>query len=148
MTTRADTGTQAAIEQLYARYAYAVDELDTDVLADCYVEDATFTCSISTAGSQQGRAAIVERQVDRHRGEAFREKHVITSIVVLSHDGDLATCYAAGVIYATRDGSTAFEASGHYEDELLRCDDGAWRFTNRSFVADHLAPQLRPEPVG
>jgi 3-phenylpropionate/cinnamic acid dioxygenase small subunit len=148
MTNRPDPAIQAAIQQLYDRYAYAVDELDTDVLADCYVGDATFRCSISSAGSQSGRDAIVERQVDRHRQEDFREKHVITGVVVRQAEGDTVRSYASGVIYATRDGETSFEASGHYEDEALHCDDGHWRFTTRAFIADTVAGPITTAKAG
>ena len=142
MPSRIDVRIQQEIEQLYSQYAYAVDELDTEMLADCYLDHATFRCSISDAGSQHGRDAIVARQVYRHDQERFREKHQITNVVVLEADADEARCYAAAAIFATRRGETHLEATGHYEDELRRDDDGSWRFARRAFVADHIAPDI------
>lgn len=148
MIPRPDPALQTAIQQLYDRYAYAVDELDTEVLADCYVDDASFRCTISAAGSHEGREAIVQRQVFRHEQEDFREKHLITGVVVLEVVDDRARTYANGAIYATRDGVTRFEASGHYEDEVFRCPDGQWRFRTRTFVGDHVAAPVTAPAAG
>ena len=144
MTSRADLTVHVEVEQLYHRYAYAVDQLDTEVLADCYDEQASFHCSLGDAGTQRGRDAIVARQVFRHERERFRETHLITNVVVLEVDEPRAQTYAAAAIFSTRAGETCFETTGHYEDELHRGEDGLWRFTRRSFVTDRSAPAVVP----
>jgi hypothetical protein len=130
---------RAEIEDLQARYLFALDWQDPELYASTFSEDGVL---IWAAGTARGRAAIVKdmqqaREVDARAAAGVaplrpaRRRHFISN-VVLRIDADHATERAYWFEFNddARDRRPYLGAYGHYEDELRRIN-GQWLFTKR-----------------
>ena len=154
MTTYAPTYAQdrAEIEDLMARYLFAMDYNDFDSYADTFTEDGTL---------EYARGAVTGRENIRAAARSFKEavgaiyrdvdgnpavlRHVLCQSVIRV-EGDKA--WHTGFWFETaNDGPRTPDAKrftptlgtfGIYEDELVRVD-GAWKFAYRNIRNDFLA---------
>ena len=118
------------IQQLVARYNFAVDGGDADAFAGTFTADGVFT----VAGNEMRGHDALRAFVEGRAGVASR-RHIVSSIIV-DGDGDAATLRAyLQVVAKTEDGTFAVATQGTYDDRLVRTDDG-WRFSVRSFRSD------------
>ena len=132
-------GDRAEIENLQARYLFALDWQDADVYASTFAPEGVLDWA---GGVVNGRAAI-HKEVegmhatfakraaeDSHRRPA-RLRHMITS-VVLKIDGDKATSRSYWFELDNNNPARTPVVSGygHYDDELRKVD-GHWLFTRR-----------------
>lgn len=139
MTSYADD--RAEIENLQARYLFALDFFDADAYADCFTEGGVLDWA---GGLAEGREAIrtEARGMKAAMAEVFGAgtliRHFITNIVIRV-EGDRAWTRAAWFeAYNSGPGGTpAMGTFGHYEDELARTD-GRWLFTRRRIVNEFL----------
>jgi hypothetical protein len=124
------------IIELYHRYALAYDEVDRDLLAQCFVPDAQFVCGVRDHPLLTSFEEIADRMEARRRHKQFRERHITTNIVILDVDGDRADTTAEAAIFQTPEGGRSeLEMTGRYVDQLIK-RDGAWFFAARSFLTD------------
>ena len=61
-------------------------------------------------------------------------------------DGEEATCTSYGLLLVDHDGTPVIKVFGRYRDELVREDDGTWRFGVRLFEVESAAPGT-PKPA-
>lgn len=148
---------RAEIEDLMARYLFAMDWNDFDTYADCFTEDGTLDYA---KGSTTGRENI------RAEAKAFKENvgAIYTDVdgnpAVLRHllcqsvirvEGDRA--WHTGMWFEmandgprTPDGkrfTPTVGTFGTYEDELVRVD-GAWKFSFRNIRNEFLPGRESP----
>lgn len=124
---------RAQIENLQARYLFAMDFRDPDSYAQTFAEDGVLDFG---AGQLKGRDAI-RNMIERSRqagdgpGGPPRGRHSITSIVI-DVDGDRATSVAYWFLMVndSPDRQARVHSFGHYEDELVKVD-GQWLFKLR-----------------
>src|SRR5690606_41833501 len=128
---------RAKLEDLQARYLFALDFRDPEAYAATFAPDGVLDYG---AGVIQGRDAIAEMvRNTRRNAEAQRAaddsglrpaagRHHITNIV-LEIDGDTAkgTAYWVHMGNDNPDPSAQLNSFGHYEDELVQID-GEWYF--------------------
>lgn len=126
---------RALIENLQARYLFAMDFRDPDSYAATFTEDGVIDFG---AGKVQGREAIHEMLarmrdfVPTESGEGPpKGRHSITSMVI-NVDGDRATSVAYWFLMVNDnpERKTQLDSFGHYEDELVKID-GQWYFSLR-----------------
>ena len=130
---------RAEIENLQARYMFALDWQDAEAYASTFTEDGVLDWA---GGIATGRAAIMEEVrgmravfARKEAGDAPRRparlRHFITN-VVLKIEGDRATgrAYWSELNNDNRDRWPFVGGYGHYTDELARVD-GRWLFTRR-----------------
>jgi len=130
---------RAQIEDLQARYLFALDWQDPQLYASTFTPDGVL---IWAGGTVTGRPAIVKemtqaREVDARAAAGVaplrpaRRRHFVTN-VVLRVEGDRATSRAYWFEFNDdmRDRRPYLGAYGHYEDELRRVD-GQWLYTKR-----------------
>ena len=118
------------IQQLVARYNFAVDGGDADAFADTFTAEGVFT----VAGQEMRGHDALRAFVEGRTGIGPR-RHVVSSILV-DGDGDAATLRAyLQVVAKADDGSFAVSTQGTYDDRLVRTGDG-WRFSARTFTID------------
>jgi len=148
---------RSMIEDLQARYLFALDFRDADAYAATFAEDGVLDYG---AGKIEGRAAIREMvaglraNAERQRSEdtsglrPAAGRHNISNIVV-TIDGDRATgtAYWFHMGNANPERAAQLNSFGHYEDELVKVD-GEWLFSLRKIyneqIAEWVAGQKNP----
>ena len=136
---------RAEIEDLMARYLFAIDYNDFDTYGETFTEDGELEYA---SGSAKGRAAIVEtikgfkerisKVYTDDDGNPAVLRHVLAH-TVMRIEGDEAWVTAFWYEMAN-DGpgkSLKMGTFGIYEDELKRVD-GRWLFSKRRILNDFL----------
>jgi hypothetical protein len=138
---------RAQIEDLQARYLFALDFRDAEAYAATFAEDGVLDYG---AGKIVGRKAIAE-MVAGLRASAERQRaadtsglrpaagrHNISNIVV-EIDGNRArgTAYWFHMGNANPERAAQLNSFGHYEDELVRVD-GQWLFSLRKIYNEQI----------
>ena len=127
---RAAIEDRVAIEDLFVRYAAALDAGDVDGVADCFVEDGWLDSPI--VGRHQGRAELrrfAEKTAEATRLRGARFRHVVSNLrVEVEGDRARARCYLLD--FVTIDGESKLLSPGEYDCELARRGDG-WLFVSR-----------------
>jgi ketosteroid isomerase-like protein len=158
LTTYSETYARdrAEIEDLMARYLFAMDWNDFDTYAECFTEDGTL---------EFARGAVSGRDNIRAAAKGFKEavagiytdvdgnpavlRHVLCQSVIRV-EGDKA--WHTGFWFETandgpREASGRFTPTlgtfGIYEDELVRVD-GTWKFAYRNIRNEFLAGRESP----
>ena len=136
---------RAEIEDLMARYLFAMDYHDADTYAGCFTEDGELDWAMGVA---KGREAIrAEALGFKERiGEIFKDsqgapaklRHVVAHKAIRV-DGDRAwnTGFWFEMTNGGPGGSIALPSFGVYEDDLVRVD-GRWLFKRRKIYNEFL----------
>jgi uncharacterized protein (TIGR02246 family) len=147
---------RAEIEDLQARYMFALDWQDAEAYASTFTDDGVLDWA---GGVAEGRAAIMEEVRQMRAGFArkaeadapkrpSRLRHFITN-VTLRIDGNQAEgrAYWQELNNDNRERWPYQGSYGHYTDELRRVD-GRWLFARRKIwneiMADRAAPPENP----
>ena len=141
------------IQQLIARYAYALDTGGRNGYdyADLFAADGVFV------GMNQGDKGRLYRGRDSlaalARGGPRNQNyvsHYITNVILeATPDGAKGTQYAIIGDVSQPSGKSAWTHGGHYEDTYVKTPDG-WRFKSRVFYASEGGPdpkQLKNDPL-
>ena len=139
---------RAAIEDLQARYMFALDFKDAEAYAATFAPDGILDFG---RGEIKGRDAIAE-MVANMRADFEQDidedtsglrpvagRHSITNIVI-KVDGDRATGRAYWFHMGNDNPERAAQLNsfGHYEDEMVRID-GQWFFAQRKIYNEQVA---------
>jgi len=123
-----------AIQDLFIRYATALDSGDVEGIVACFTDDGALESPV--LGIKSGQAAIREfaERFSRFQKRGNQLRHVMTNFAI-EVDGDTARarCYLVNIL-TTHDG-TAMGPPGRYDCQLARVD-GKWLFRNRLVVLD------------
>lgn len=127
------------VERLYARQSRLIDSGDAAGWAATFTADGAFH-SPSYPEPAVGTPALVafaERYAEGQRSGTV-SRHVVTNVdVVPGADADHLTAYAYLQIVATPRGEASrLVRLTTLTDELVRGDDGAWRFATRRVTRD------------
>lgn len=136
---------RSEIEDLQARYLFALDFGDPQAYASTFTEDGVLDYG---AGEIKGREAIADVVSDEgapedSTGDADLRpaagRHNITNIV-LEIDGDTAVgrAYWFHMGNDNADRAAQLNSFGHYEDELRKVD-GEWLFSKRVIYNEQVA---------
>lgn len=125
------TSDDALVHELVHRYAWAVDDLDADAVAECFASDARLVF-VSTGATVEGREAIRDffrTALDPATGA--ETTHAMTNTVITwSSTGECAVRTAAIVYRASPDAGGVAARGITYTDTCVRTPDG-WRFATR-----------------
>ncbi|HUF71428.1 MAG TPA: nuclear transport factor 2 family protein [Gammaproteobacteria bacterium] len=138
---------RAEIEDLQARYMFALDFRDPEAYAATFTEDGVLDYG---AGKIRGREAIAamvrgmresaaeQRAEDTSGLRPAAGRHNITNIVI-EIDGDRATDTANWFHMGNDnpDRAAQLNSFGHYEDELVKVD-GEWLFSLRKIYNEQV----------
>jgi len=148
---------RAQIEDLQARYMFALDFGDVDTYVSTFTEDGILDIvGMKWQGREEIRKIIAGMSEDATEGEekpAPKEaqgpypstgRHNITNIV-LKIDGDKAVGRAYWFHYGNNnpERSAQLNSYGHYEDELVKVD-GQWLFSKRVIYNEQVAEWIGP----
>ena len=123
------------INELFTRYAWALDTGDVEGIIACFTQDAVLESPVM--GRFSGAGAVrdfAERNARQNAAPGVIMRHVITNVRA-DVDGDRATAQCYLVNYLTRHGVTRLLAPGAYDCRLER-QHGAWRFSYRLVTLD------------
>jgi 3-phenylpropionate/cinnamic acid dioxygenase small subunit len=132
------TGDRLAIGELLNRAAYALDERELDMLADCFSEDAQFTLRIAggdLVGPFTGREQIMQLMTDSMAQQTDQRRHVVSNLFFTAGDANQAEAVSNLSLIATEQGRTALLSAGVYRDTLRREGD-RWRLCRRHIDLD------------
>ncbi len=123
------------INDLFVRYATALDAADVETIVGCFTEDAVLDSpAVGVYTGRDGIRAFAERFA-RLPASGTQLRHVLSNLAVtVEGDRARATCYLVNI--KTRAGKTELMAPGRYDCRLVRQPDG-WRFQYRLVVLDH-----------
>ena len=122
------------IQQLYARYNWALDSGDAEGYAATFTPDGVFNNNV-------GHDAIVNFANTFHGGTGAHLRHWNTNLLITpSGEGASGRVYLVLVDFSTKPASIATSAS--YSDELVKTAQG-WRFKKRATKGD-AAPPAKP----
>lgn len=126
-----------AIHNLYARYNLCSDAGDVAGYADCFTEDAGLEVQplgFKVAGQAQLRQHK-ERDASSRGGRYRRHWNGSIHLEPAGPDRARGRCYL--VAYNGDPGQLpALADVGVYDDRLVKCADGKWRFSYRLLVMD------------
>jgi len=144
LTSCATTGTKisdyssyaedrAQIEDLQARYLFALDFFDLDTYVSTFTEDGVLDIiEYKVKGRDEIRKAIEQsRPVFDHSEVPTTGRHNITNIVI-KVEGDKAYGRSYWFHYSNDnpERKAVFDGYGHYEDEMVKVN-GKWLFSKR-----------------
>ena len=122
------------IQELYARYCWAMDTGDPDALVATYTPTGVFSppTNLVVIGHDALRKWAIGRAAFRLTEATTNGQHWNANLV-LEGDGQSARgrCYFMRIMHTREPMSVVFDASGWYEDELRKVD-GAWKFQSRN----------------
>ena len=133
MLTAAD---YVEIQQLVARYSYAVDTHADNgyAYADLFTPDGVF-------GKTKGREALAElaRTTQKERGGPSYTRHYLTNVIIYpTPEGARGSQYLAAIDVSEGGKPSSVVHGGRYDDEYVKTP-GGWRFKSR---------QLHPARIG
>ena len=125
---------RAAIEDLQARYLFAMDFHDPDLYVTTFTEDGILDVGSGQIKGRQAIKDVIARMPQPKATEGMRPavgRHNISNIVI-KVEGNKATGRAYWFHYSNDNPKRAgvFDGFGHYEDQLVRVN-GQWYFTKR-----------------
>lgn len=131
---------QLMIQDLMARYEWALDSGDAKAYAALFAEDGVLGFS---GGEQKGRASIQKAIEDLGKsfaasmsgGQPPKIQHILSNLVIEQH-GDVADAKAFWTeIWNPTGKAMGVRAAGHYEDKLVK-RGGKWWFARRQIIDD------------
>ena len=123
------------IQQLYAKYNWAIDAGDSEGYASTFTPDGVFNSNV-------GHDAIVKFADGFHAGIGARVRHWNTNLMILpTPTGARGQVYLVLVDFSTKPATIVTSAS--YTDDLVKTAQG-WRFKKRATKGD-VAPPAKPQ---
>lgn len=138
---------RAQIEDLQARYMFALDFKDADTYASTFTPDGVLDYGPVVKGrdaikkliAEMGKRASDEASKDTSGLRPAVGRHNISNIVI-KIDGDKATGRAYWFHYGNNNPkrTAGLDSFGHYEDEMVKVD-GKWYFSKRKIYNEQVA---------
>ena len=136
---------RAAIENLMARYLFAMDWNDYDTYAECFTEDGELDYAGGITRGRENIRAEAKRFKEKvatlfvdWKGNPAKLRHIVTQTVIRV-EGDRAFTTAQWFEMANDgpEGAPKLGTFGHYQDELVR-QEGRWLFHRRKIWNEFL----------
>jgi ketosteroid isomerase-like protein len=123
------------INDLFIRYATALDHGDVDAVVECFTEDAVLESPIM--GTFRGHESIREfaaRNARFQKDYGAQLRHVVSNLRI-QVDGERARALCYLLDFLTRDDKTELLSPGEYDCRLLKID-GEWLIEYRLVIMD------------
>ncbi len=123
-----------AIQELFARYAHAVDNLDPEAWVRCFTPDGVFQ-----VGNRAMRGQAALREYAEIHVREIRCRHMMGNFLYEIH-GDEATGQCSMLATLATAGGYKIFAQGRYVDRLVKRDE-QWKIAHRLVELDRLASE-------
>ncbi len=129
-STNSDTFDRMLIQEAFARYGIAYDEVRLDVLASLFTEDAVVevTEGPKTLNVNTGREAILKNFSSALSQQGDQRRHAVTNLVFEKLTKTEASVLAYGIVTVAANG-LSLGATVIYSADFRRGNDGLWRFS-------------------
>jgi hypothetical protein len=127
------------IQQLVARYSYAVDMHggDGSAYAALFTPDATF----GTQAKGTAQLAELAAKTNKDRSGPAYTRHFVTNVVIKpSAEGATGRSYLVAIDISENGKPTTLLHGGHYDDVYVKTPLG-WRIKSRSYIRSEIGPQ-------
>jgi hypothetical protein len=118
-----------ALAQLMYRYGWSFDERRADVLADCFVEDATWEASVmgtDTIGPHVGRERIMGFMTGFWPEQDDQRRHMIMNVLIENLTSSNATVLSYHLLMSAAGGTITPVTAGFYRASALKTSSG-WK---------------------
>ena len=142
MTTALSTQDRLDIQDLFARYAWALDTGDSDAFVRCFAREGALVWDAFETPLRWSGADELRHFIEGLRAlpeSAGRQHHVSNVLVEPSMQGARARAFVL-VTLRQPDGALRAHVAGYYEDELQN-ESGEWRIRQRT-IRDWAGPVL------
>lgn len=132
------------IEEAFGRWALFYDEGRSDLLPSLLTEDVVVNVRLGDPepmGVFEGVPAVAKYNDDTLAVQLDQRRHLMTNILVDSLDGTTATATAFGLVMQMADG-LKLGAMVFYTSDLVKGEDGVWRFARLDINIDDYAGNL------
>ena len=127
------------IQQLVARYSYAVDMHGGD--GSAYAALFTPDGSLGTQANGTAQLAEFAAQTNKDRSGPAFARHFVTNVVIKpAPEGATGRSYLVTLDAAEGDTQTTMLSGGHYDDVYVKTPQG-WRIKSRNYVRSEIGPQ-------
>jgi hypothetical protein len=143
---------RAQIENLQARYLFALDSFDLDTYVSTFAEDGILDIveyevqgrDAIRKSLEESRPVFVPSAENEQGPYRATSRHNITNIVI-KVDGDKAVGRAYWFHYGNNnpERKAEIDAYGHYEDEMVKVN-GQWLFSKRVIYNESVAEWIAP----
>jgi len=117
-----------AIQQLLARYCFAHDSQDPEMLATTFAKDAKLM-------GLTGRDEIASRYAEGYKHLTARRRHVLTNFILLEDGDEQAVVQSYITLYLIRGEALELHLIGVYRDTVVM-EDGEWKIYTREATMD------------
>lgn len=126
---------RADVAEVLVRYATGIDQRDWSLFRTCFTDHCE--ADYGPIGRWHGVDEIIDWMARTHAA-CGHTLHRITNIAVTPNgDGRVrARCYVDALVLGA-DNRDGVRATGFYDDDLVRADDG-WRIARRHYTTVHL----------
>ncbi len=132
---------RAAIADLFTSFARAVDRQDPDLFISLWAKGARWKVG-DPIGFAEGRKALLANA--RRVWQVLPIGYHMIGNLVIDLDGDVARTECDVTVRGADSGDRAVLVGGAYSDDLVRCDDGAWRIAEHRATVHYWTPVLDP----
>ncbi|MFE4502395.1 nuclear transport factor 2 family protein [Rhodococcus sp. NPDC056743] len=130
-----------AVQQVLARYVFALDHGDLVALGSILTEDTVWTANIADTVEQGpiiGRAAMLDLVRETTETQTDQRRHNLVNIVFHRADSDMAVVWAYLMLTSNAVGCATVIATGFYKF-TLRHDESEWRIAKVFVGLDNAA---------
>lgn len=132
------------IQQLVARYAYALDTAADhgEAFARLFTTDGAFVARTGHPYEIKGRAQLAAYAAGdlTHRGPMYVRDYATNYTIQPSPEGATGRVYVVWIEVGENGNPGAVQSGGHYDDVYVKTRDG-WRIKTRTFVPSKLGPR-------
>jgi ketosteroid isomerase-like protein len=127
-----------AINDLFVRYATALDAGDVDTIVSCFAEDGALESPLVGVYKRHDGIREFATRFAKLRAGGTQLRHTLSNLAVrLDGDEAHATCYLLTI--QTRNGKSVMRPPGRYDCELVKLQ-GKWVFKYRLVLEDAKMP--------